>query len=218
MRRLRLTIDPEASVSPVYELLAGGADLAAAELVSWNVATEPIGTLVWIRGDVEAFADALSAVDSVREHEVLALDERRAYVYVRDETTAQARALFDVFQSGPAVVNGLPAVEYNRDGTATLRLLGPAAAIDAVIDAVPDSVAVEVEAIGAEAIAREPAVARLSERQREALETALALGYYDRPREATDEDLAAAMGCSPSTASEHRAKGEARLVRALLGE
>jgi predicted DNA binding protein len=54
----------------------------------------------------------------------------------------------------------------------------------------------------------------LTDRQEEVVELALDLGYYDTPREATHEDVAAAIGCAPNTATEHLQKGEAKLVRA----
>jgi predicted DNA binding protein len=56
----------------------------------------------------------------------------------------------------------------------------------------------------------------LSDRQREALEVAVELGYYDTPREATHTDIAAELDCAPNTASDHLQKGEAKLVRAGL--
>jgi predicted DNA binding protein len=56
----------------------------------------------------------------------------------------------------------------------------------------------------------------LSDRQREAVRAALDIGYYDQPRGATHEDVAAALDCAPSTASEHLRKAEAELVRAAM--
>ncbi|WP_255152618.1 helix-turn-helix domain-containing protein [Halorarius halobius] len=53
-------------------------------------------------------------------------------------------------------------------------------------------------------------------RQREALQVAVALGYYDTPREATHADIAEELGCAPNTASDHLQNGEAKLVRAEL--
>jgi predicted DNA binding protein len=60
--------------------------------------------------------------------------------------------------------------------------------------------------------------ARLSERQREALAAGLELGYYETPREASQEDVADSLGCAPSTAAEHLQKAEATLARSALGQ
>lgn len=48
------------------------------------------------------------------------------------------------------------------------------------------------------------------------LRAALEAGYYAVPREASRADVAAALGCAPSTASEHLRKAERRLVRTFL--
>jgi predicted DNA binding protein len=42
------------------------------------------------------------------------------------------------------------------------------------------------------------------------------LGYYETPREATHEDVAAELECAPNTATEHLQKGEAKLVASGL--
>ncbi|MFB6270785.1 MAG: helix-turn-helix domain-containing protein, partial [Halobacterium sp.] len=50
--------------------------------------------------------------------------------------------------------------------------------------------------------------------QREAVEAALELGYYDDPRAATQADVADRLDCAASTAGDHLRKAEAKLVRA----
>lgn len=59
---------------------------------------------------------------------------------------------------------------------------------------------------------------RLTERQREVLETAYARGYFAHPREANAETVAAELGVSPSTFREHLATAQAKLFGAVLGE
>lgn len=58
--------------------------------------------------------------------------------------------------------------------------------------------------------------AMLTAHQREAVEAALALGYYDIPRESSQEDIAAAIDCAPSTAAEHLRKAEGKLVQSAF--
>lgn len=52
----------------------------------------------------------------------------------------------------------------------------------------------------------------LTEKQREALKTAIETGYYDRPREATLEDLAAELDVTPSAVSQRLNGIERKLV------
>ena len=57
----------------------------------------------------------------------------------------------------------------------------------------------------------------LTRRQREALETARRIGYFEEGNAVGVDDLAGAMGCSRSTAHEHLRRGMARLLDAVLG-
>lgn len=52
----------------------------------------------------------------------------------------------------------------------------------------------------------------LSEHQGEAMEVAVELGYYEIPRQAGHEDVAAALDCASGTAAEHLRKAESKLV------
>lgn len=61
-----------------------------------------------------------------------------------------------------------------------------------------------------------PAV--LSDRQYEAVRTALEIGYFDWPRTGDAEALAAAMGVTHPTALEHLRKGERKLLERALSD
>lgn len=60
--------------------------------------------------------------------------------------------------------------------------------------------------------------AEITEKQREALELAVDRGYYERPREATLQDLADRLGVSPSAVSQRLNAAESTLVRSLTRE
>ena len=57
---------------------------------------------------------------------------------------------------------------------------------------------------------------RLTDKQLTVLETASELGYYDWPREATAEDVAAAVGVASSTLHQHLRAAEGKLVAAFF--
>lgn len=76
---------------------------------------------------------------------------------------------------------------------------------------------VTVEEVGGNRVATDSVVDALSLRQREAIEAALAIGYYDVPREATLEDVAGEIESARATAAEHLRKAESNLVSALFG-
>ncbi len=56
----------------------------------------------------------------------------------------------------------------------------------------------------------------LSDRQHEAVETALAMGYFDWPRESDIEAVAGELGVTHPTALEHLRKGERKLLERAL--
>jgi predicted DNA binding protein len=59
-------------------------------------------------------------------------------------------------------------------------------------------------------------VAALTDRQREVIETAFDLGYYEIPRKTTHADIATMLDLSGSTIDEHLRKAEAKLMEQLL--
>lgn len=63
---------------------------------------------------------------------------------------------------------------------------------------------------------REP-LESLTERQRTALETAYAKGYYEVPRRASSDELAADLDVEPSTVLEHLRRAERNVLTELLG-
>jgi hypothetical protein len=59
-------------------------------------------------------------------------------------------------------------------------------------------------------------LSRLTDRQREVLETALDLGYFASPRDANATAVAAALDIDPSTFSEHLAVAQRKLLESAL--
>jgi hypothetical protein len=57
---------------------------------------------------------------------------------------------------------------------------------------------------------------RLTDRQREVIETAHNMGYFNYPREANASEIAAELGIAPSTFSEHLAAAQAKIMEAVV--
>ena len=57
---------------------------------------------------------------------------------------------------------------------------------------------------------------RLTDRQREVLETSYEMGYFDHPKRANAGDVAAALDIAPATFSEHLAAAQRKLLDSLL--
>jgi predicted DNA binding protein len=92
----------------------------------------------------------------------------------------------------------------------------PAREIQRAIEAVPDPIGASVRAVGGPTGLPRATESYLSERQQAALEAGLEPGYCDVPREAAQEDVAAALGCSPGTAAEHIAKREPNITGSVI--
>jgi predicted DNA binding protein len=76
---------------------------------------------------------------------------------------------------------------------------------------------VTVERLGSYPADGGEVTARLTDRQREVLDAATDLGYYEVPRQATHADIAERVDLDPGTVSEHMQKIEARVFEALAG-
>lgn len=59
---------------------------------------------------------------------------------------------------------------------------------------------------------------RLTDRQREVVRYALEAGYFEWPRRATSEEVAAGLGISRTTFLEHLRKGEAKILEEALDD
>jgi predicted DNA binding protein len=57
---------------------------------------------------------------------------------------------------------------------------------------------------------------RLTDRQREVLETAMEMGYFERPRSANATEVAERLDISPSTFAEHLAAAQSKVLDSLL--
>ncbi|NHN40473.1 helix-turn-helix domain-containing protein [Halorubellus sp. JP-L1] len=217
MQSVRVTLTAngrEAEIHPMFDVVANASFVEYATAMQWNLSPSGFGILHYVEGDVEAFEDAVADVAVVVDYALEPVTDDAFYAYVRDEATPGLRAMLDPLENGGVVV--VPPVVYHGDGTVTLSAFGPSSELQGLVERTPAPLSVEVEAVGSLGSIHSLVDARLSTRQRRAVEIALELGYYEVPREATHEDVAAALDCAPSTAAEHLRKAESTLLRSAL--
>jgi DNA-binding CsgD family transcriptional regulator len=189
--------------------------VAESKLLDVNLANDDRPTLLFvIEGDRERFAAALDAIPEILDHDLTPIDSGRFYAYLRPETNPAIRDLLSTLTRDGLVIS-LPVVY--RDGSVRVELVGTANVLQNAIDDLPAGIRVHVTQVGEYDTDRESVASALSDRQREAVETGLSLGYYEIPRQATHEDIAERMDCAPNTASEHLQKAEAKIVAAVMG-
>lgn len=216
MKRLRVQVTPDPDVAPrPFQLLADSPAIDETRLVELNLGGDIGPTMLFsIDGDHVGLDEALRAHGAVHRAEVTPVADGRSVLLLtlQPRRIPLADALFEAFTRTGLVVE-LPVVY--RDGAVNATLLGEPAALQSMLDALPPAVAVDVREIGG--FDGPGPASGLSDRQREAVLAGLELGYYDVPRGATHRDVAERLGCSPSTASEHLQKAEAKLVSSAMG-
>ena len=198
----------------MFDIIVNAPYVDRATAMHWNFSGDELGIMHHVEGDLAAFEAAIEDVPEVLDYELTPAGPDAFYAYILDATNEPVRALFELVDQSPVVV--IPPVEYAPDGTVSYSAFGPSAEIQATIEQIPDPVSVTVTEVGGmEAV---PGVldSLLSDRQREALDAAFSLGYYEIPRTASHEDVAEAIGCAPSTAAEHLRKAESKLLQSVL--
>ncbi|MFC6942628.1 helix-turn-helix domain-containing protein [Salinirubellus sp. GCM10025818] len=219
MKHIRITARPDPDRAPPFvAYLLDSPDIAEARAVDWNRAAAEMTTHLYaIDGDAEPFGEAAEDTTGVEAVALSALDEPRSYALlsVCDDEVAMFGVIEEALARAGLVVRR-PLVY--RDGRIHGHVVGDPEALQTVLDRAPDALDLRVDEIGQFPSARANPASELSDRQWEALEAALDLGYYDQPREATHEEIAETLDCAPSTASTHLQKAEARLVHAVTGD
>lgn len=191
---------------------------------------EPVTDVAWTRSDgaiteefrvrdpetvegTDLLPDAASVVD---------LGDERVYRYQTGGSAESGGCACAVIES-----LGLPIADARAEDGALLltlhlpdldRLREAVAALDDAADRV--AVRYLIEGAADEATTDRTVVdrGRLTTRQREVLATAHRMGYFERPREANAEAVAAELDISPSTFAEHLATAQRKLLdEALVG-
>ena len=165
-----------------------------------------------LRGDRAAVESILESAEGIVDYH-LTVAGRTVYAHVHFEPTETARALLELRRSHEVVVR--TPIRWRRDGRIEVSAVGDDRTLQAAVAALPESLGVELVEIGAYEPTADRAEDVLTERQLEVLDAALAVGYYEEPREGTQADVADAVGLAPATVGEHLRRIEGKVLRAL---
>ncbi|MCO8244189.1 MULTISPECIES: helix-turn-helix domain-containing protein [unclassified Haladaptatus] len=216
MKYARLTGTPDPERTPeIFDLLARSSFVDEARLYDWNLSNDAVTALLEVDGERERFRDEAADVLGMRSVDTTRISERRFTLLAVLEPTVVPLLqglVGTISREGLVVAKPL----LYRDGQVHARIVGSAAVLQRAVDEFPAEIALEISAIGEFDRSRETPLSGLSDRQREALLAAFDLGYYEHPRRATHEDVAARLDCAPNTASEHLQKAEIKLVTDVL--
>lgn len=104
---------------------------------------------------------------------------------------------------------------FLEEGTLQVTVVGEESALQEAIASVSQEVRTDIVRLGSYAPAAERLFTKLTDRQQEILLTAIDLGYYDVPREATYQEIAENVGLTVTTVGEHLRKIESTILREI---
>jgi len=213
MKHLRVRLRyPRRTRHPMQNFLVDSPAMHREELWSWNFSGEVPACLFFVEGDLEAYRERIATVDAIREFDLTPVTESSFYAFVRAQPSEDEQEWMAAFYRSSIVV--MPPIVYTADGDAIFEVLGDPGDLRGLLAELPDRIDATVDRVGEFDRYRSPD-ASLTERQREVVRAAVELGYYEVPREATLDDLAAALEVAPSTVSDHLRKAEAELMTAF---
>jgi predicted DNA binding protein len=216
MRYLQLTLHhSDTTIEPTHKLLKETDTISEYKMLHGNITDDDVHAfMLYIEGDRSAYVSHLNRIPNVIDYDITPIDDESLYVYVRVQTAETEQRLIAAF-SRPSVVVILP-IEYRDDGSVRYTIIGPSDDLQATLDAIPASIQVTIEQVGEYDQNQSAPASILTDRQCEALQLGIEVGYYDVPRTGTITDIAQEMGCAPGTAAEHLQKAESALVTSLF--
>jgi predicted DNA binding protein len=169
--------------------------------------------LYQLRGDPEVAASVLD------DHaDVLAYNISRTgaelHAYIHFEPSVTAATVFELSQEYSLVVD--TPVECLSDGSVRVAVLGDQATLTEALGSAPEGVEVELVSMRPYEPDSRRLYSTLTDRQQEILRAAVAAGYYEVPRGATYEDVAAELDLAPVTVGEHLRKIESRILTEIV--
>lgn len=219
MKHLQITARVDSEQAPAFfNQLANSPDIAEARVLDLTTTVDGVDNLLFaIDGDPTPFADEATDTPGIEAVELSSPTPERTFalVVMRPLKTPLFDAIHRASTRAGLVVR--TPIIY-RDGNMYATAVGDSETLQVALEDVPDAVDIQIDEIGRFQGRLDEPGTTLSDRQQTALAVALDLGYYEQPRGATHEDVAAELGCAPQTASDHLQKAEAKLVRAVMDE
>lgn len=165
-----------------------------------------------LRGSEAAVEEVLEGSAGILGYQTTAVD-RMVHLQVHFELTPMSAALLALRRRHELVVT--TPIRWLSDGRLEVSAVGDDRTLGAAIESLPESVRAELVEMREYRPAPDRPEALLTDRQLEVLDAALAVGYYEEPRDGTQADVARAVGLAPATAGEHLRRIEGKVLRAL---
>jgi len=215
--RLRFTPAEGQAFHPLGEALSREPAIERGDITTVELLGD--GTAILLaeaEGDVDRYREILRESPHVYEFSVVESDGWW-YSYTHFEPSGVNREMLRV-RYELSLMMEMP-IEVEPDGSMVVTLVGSPDAFARARDRGLDDDAYDVELLetGSYQPDLDDLYLSLTERQRDVLDAAVDLGYYETPRDVTHEEIARAVGLAPSTVGEHLQKIEAHVFGELTG-
>lgn len=211
--RLSLEHSPE-TIHPMHAYVCASPHVEREILLEGTRNADDRTILSYVEGDREPYEAALAGRPDVLGYDITPDPHGDGFfLYARAEHRPEEADLLAAFDRDTVVV--VPPIDFRPDRTMHLTAVGHADELADILDDLSPGISVDVLRVGDYTGA---VGVTLTEQQREAVETARRLGYYEVPREGSIEDIAERLDLANSTVSELLRRAEGRLVAETLGE
>lgn len=172
---------------------------------------QPTGAVIRVEVESQLDEDRLQGIDYVNWWErVTSSDDPQQYIL-----SFTAPNLSETISEHANHLVGTCDTEMTDQG-ATLSIVGPHDAIRGTLDEYRSSgMSPSLRRITSYNGVKQP-LDRLTDRQREVIQTAYEMGFYEVPRETSTEAVAAELEIDPSTVAEHLQRAERNLLSRFL--
>lgn len=208
---------PDRMLHPMQRFIREEKAVRYEELRAWNFAGRDDDLeyeLFYAEADRDPYEEAIEAVDSVRWYDLTPIDDDSFYVYICQETREEDVRWREAFAALDLVV--VPPIVYDADAAFYMTIVGAGEDLRAMLEELPDEIDVTVRTIGEYDRSHAPLGGDLTERQLEAAAAAVDVGYFEVPREAGVDAVAAELDCASSTAATLLQKAQASVMRRLV--
>lgn len=199
-------IPNDEGLHPVDAAIAAHPELTRESILNINLLPDETVTVLYqLRGDIHVARDIIDGHDSILDYNLSLTDDSiHAYAHL-----VPSAGLVDLLQipQDLDLITDLP-FEYTAQGGLRMRTVGDFDAIRRSAAAIPDCFQVIPERIGEYCPGTDRVFNQLTPRQRETLQIAVELGYYENPRGATLKDIADVMDRTDGTVGDHLRKIE----------
>ncbi|WP_436936058.1 helix-turn-helix domain-containing protein [Halovenus marina] len=201
-----------ASFHPLEHQLAQESNLRRKALHSLKLLDDgTIALLAEAEGDLDRYRELMRESPAVKRFTVAG--DESGFCYSQTEATPASRDLLERRETGDFIIE-MP-IEYTDDGGLHMTIIGEEDTLMTVSDLF-DDVEVELQSTGPYFPEAGGVFADLTERQSEVLKTAIGMGYYENPREATLSDLAETLDVDPATVGKHLRTIESKVLKQYI--